>query len=220
MEVTAHRPLTWLSRKLADVKAGVTERARRRKPRSWEAFPFQEACGRAMIFCTSHQALDSAAFQLCCLYSRKMHTADTHTRERESAYETIRHAATAPLAGRPHRVPGRLHITPCAKHPDIANTNRSKRPGVAIVSTTCQATQAKCPSSSFLSGNTREHRRAIGNRVSVAAGSTDFIGHRRLPGLFRRESIWDLSTSPYQRLLPRRRIVHQDPLGDRQCSGF
>jgi len=139
-----------------------------------------------------------------------MHTQQTHkTREKESADETTRHAATSLLARRHFRLAGRMYLTPC-----------SKRPGVAIASTTCRATQAQYPNSSLLSGHPREHRRAVRNGFALAAGSTDFLGHRRLPRVFRRESIWDLSACPYQRLLPARRIVHQDPLGHRQSRGI
>jgi len=155
-----------------------------------------------MIFCKSHQAPIQLHFSFPA-YTQVECTNSRHRYEgKESAYETTRHAATSPLAGRLHRVPGRMHITTCSKHPAIANPNRSKRPGVTIASTTCQATQAKCPYSSLLSSNTCKHRRAIRNRFSVAPGSTDFIGHRSVPRLFRYESIWDLSASPYQWLLP------------------
>ena len=118
-------------------------------------------------------------------------TAYTHTRERESVYETTRYAASSPQAGRLHGLLGRVRITTCSKQPDSA-----------IAITTCKATQAQCPNSNLLSGHTREHRRAIRNRFSMAAGTTDFLGHRRLPRLFRRESIRDLSASPYPRFLP------------------
>lgn len=62
------------------LKRRVTKRAWRRQPLSVEAFPFQEACGKAIIFCTSYQAPDSAAIQLSRLYSRWMHKQRTHIR--------------------------------------------------------------------------------------------------------------------------------------------
>lgn len=62
------------------LKREVTERARRRQLLSLEDFPFQEAGGRAMIVCTSHQAHDSAPFQLSRLYSSRMHKQQTQIR--------------------------------------------------------------------------------------------------------------------------------------------
>ena len=68
------------------LKRRVTKRAWRRQPLSVEAFPFQEACGKAIIFCTSYQAPDSAAIQLSRLYSRWMHKQRTHIRGKENQF--------------------------------------------------------------------------------------------------------------------------------------
>ena len=171
--------------------------------RSLDQFQYSVSLRKTVIFLqvtSSSRFSNISAFPSILKLSAQ--TEYTLTRERESAYETTRHAATSPLAGRLHGVPGRMYLTTCSKHPDIANANRSKRPGVAIAVTTCKATQAECPYYSLLSSNTCEHRRAIRDRFSVAPGSTGFIGYRSIPRLFRHESIWDISASPYQRFLP------------------